>query len=149
MCKKAILLGAYGIEFTNFLNQGNAKNMDSANLLSSEQICEFFEQLQATRKKYYKEQLVIDRSGLFGKNQNSRSCHFNCPAGCDMVAITPDNNVYSCLFLAKPGLEIGKLIDGKILLNDYINHDGNLCLAQEMCNNNNAKFVAKVLKKQK
>lgn len=149
MCKKAILLGAYGIEFTNFLNQGNAKNMDSSNLLSSEQICEFFEQLQATRKKYYKEQLVIDRSGLFGKNQNSRSCHFNCPAGCDMVVITPDNNVYSCLFLAKPGLEIGKLIDGKILLNDYINHDGNLCLAQEMCNNNNAKFVAKVLKKQK
>ena len=56
MCKKAILLGAYGIEFTNFLNQGNAKNMDSSNLLSSEQICEFFEQLQATRKKNYKEQ---------------------------------------------------------------------------------------------
>ena len=35
MCKKAILLGAYGIEFTNFLNQGNAKNMDSSNLLSA------------------------------------------------------------------------------------------------------------------
>ena len=149
MCEKAILLGAYGIEFTNFLNQGNAKNMDSSNLLSPEQICEFFEQLQAAREKYSKEQLIIDRSGLFGKNQNNSSCHFNCPAGRDMVVITPDNNVYSCLFLAEPGLEVGKLINGKILLNDYINNDGNLCLAQEMCNNNNSEFVAKVLKKQK
>lgn len=36
-----------GIEFTNFLNQGNAKNMDSPNLLSPKQI-------------------VIDKSRLFG-----------------------------------------------------------------------------------
>ena len=146
MCEKAVSLGAYGIEFTNLLNQGNAKNMDSSNLLTSEQISKFFEQLLIVRKKYSKEQLVIDRSGLFGKNKNSRTCHFNCPAGRNMVVITPDNNVYSCLFLAKPGLEIGKLVAGKILLNDYIDNDGSLCLAQEMCNNNNEKFVSKVLK---
>ncbi len=149
MCEKAISLGAYGIEFTNFLNQGNARNMDSSNLLNLEQISEFFDQLLAVRKKYSKDQLIIDRSGLFGRNQNNSSCHFNCPAGRDMVVVTPDNNVYSCLFLAKPGLEIGKLVDGKILLNDYIDNDGSLCLAQEMCNNNNEKFVAKVLKMKK
>ena len=149
MCEKAISLGAYGIEFTNFLNQGNARNMDSSNLLTSKQISEFFEQLLVVRKKYSKDQLIIDRSGLFGKNKNNNSCNFNCPAGRDMVVITPDNNVYSCLFLAKPGLEIGKLVDGKILLNDYIDNDGSLCLAQEMCNNNNEEYVAKVLKKTK
>ena len=149
MCEKAISLGAYGIEFTNLLNQGNAKNMNLSNLLTFEQINEFFEQLLNVRKKYSKEQLVIDRSGLFGKNKNSSTCHFNCPAGRNMVVITPDNNVYSCLFLAKPGLEIGKLVDGKILLNDYIDNDGSLCLAQEMCNNNNEKFVSKVLKMKK
>lgn len=149
MCKQAILLGAYGIEFTNFLNQGNARNMDSSNLLNYKQICAFFEQLQTVRDKYSKDELVIDRSGLFGKNKNSSSCHFDCPAGQDMVVITPDNNVYPCLFLATPGLEIGKLIDGKILLNDYINNDGNLCLAQELYNNNNSEYVAKVLKMQK
>lgn len=64
-----------------------------------------------------------------------------------MVVVTPNNSVYSCLFLAKQGLEIGKLIDGKILLNDYINNDGSLCLFQEMYNNNNEEFVIKVLKK--
>lgn len=146
MCEKAIELGAYGIEFTNFLNQGNAINMDLSNLLSLNQINEFFEQLLKVRKKYPKDKLVIDRSGLFGKNQNSSSCHFNCPAGRDMVVITPDNNVYSCLFLAKPGLEIGKYINGKILLNNEIDNDGELCLAQELCNKNNNKVLSKVLK---
>lgn len=146
MCEKAVELGAYGIEFTNFLKQGNARNMSTSNLLSSEQICEFFDQLSLARKKYPKEQLVIDRSGLFGKNKNSSSCNFNCPAGRDMVVVTPDNNVYPCLFLAKPGLEIGKLEDGKILLNEHIDNDGNLCLAQELCNNNNEKIISKVLK---
>lgn len=66
-----------------------------------------------------------------------------------MIVITPDNNVYSCLFLAKPGLEIGQLVDGKVLLYNYINNDGSLCLAQEICNNNNEELVYKVLKKQK
>lgn len=146
MCEKAIELGAYGIEFTNFLNQGNARNMDLSNLLSLNQINEFFEQLLKVRKKYPKDKLVIDRSGLFGKNRNSSSCHFNCPAGRDMVVITPDNNVYSCLFLAKPGLEIGKYINGKILLNNEIDNDGELCLAQELCNKNNNKVLSKVLK---
>ena len=149
MCEKAVSLGAYGIEFTNFLKQGNAINMDSSNLLNHDQINKFFEQLIAAREKYPKEKLVIDRSGLFGKNQNNQNCHFNCPAGRDMVVITPDNNVYSCLFLAKPGLEIGKFADGKILLYDYIDNDGSSCLAQELCNNNNnnEEYVTKVLKK--
>ena len=149
MCEKAISLGAYGIEFTNFLNQGNAKNMDSSNLLNSSQINEFFDQLLAVRKKYSKDQLIIDRSGLFGRNNNNSNCHFNCPAGKDMVVITPDNKVYSCLFSAKPGLEIGELVDGKIMLNDTIKNDGSLCLAHEMCNNNNEEFVSKVLKLKK
>ena len=34
MCEKAVELGAYGIEFTNFLNQGNARNMNVSNLLN-------------------------------------------------------------------------------------------------------------------
>jgi len=65
-----------------------------------------------------------------------------------MVVITPDNKIYSCLFLAKPGLEIGELIDGEIMLNDTIKNDGNLCIAQEMCKNNE-EFVSKVLKLKK
>ena len=66
-----------------------------------------------------------------------------------MVVITPDNKIYSCLFLAKPGLEIGELIDGKIMLNDTIKNDGNFSRAQEKCNKNNVEFVSKVLKLKK
>ena len=146
MCEKAVELGAYGIEFTNFLNQGNARNMNVSNLLNQEQIDEFFEQLREVRNKFPKEKLVIDRSGLFGKNRTNSSSRFSCTAGRDMVVITPDNNVYSCLFLAKPGLEIGKYIDGKIMLNNEIENNGELCIAQEICNKNNDRVLSRVLK---
>ena len=38
------------------------------------------------------------------------------------------------------------MINGKILLNDYIDNNGSLCLAQEMCNNNKEQLALKVLK---
>jgi sulfatase maturation enzyme AslB (radical SAM superfamily) len=63
-----------------------------------------------------------------------------------MVVITPDNNVYPCLFLVKPGLEIGKYINDKILLKNKIDNDGDLCLAQELCNKSNNKVLSKILK---
>lgn len=49
---------------------------------------------------------MIDRSGMLGKDNNNPNCNFSCSAGKDLVVITP--NVYPCLFLAKPGYEIGK-----------------------------------------
>ncbi len=146
MCEKAISLGAYGIEFTNFLNQGNAQNMAENNMLTIEQIEIFFEQLRRVRKKYTPEILVVDRSGIFGKDKKNPNCHFCCPAGVDSVVITPDNNVYSCIFLAKPGFEIGIYKDNQILLNSDINNSGNLCLAHEFCNNKNEEILTKVLK---
>lgn len=151
MCQKAIELGAYGIEFTNFLKQGKAIEMDSDNILSEEQISIFFEQLRYVRNKYSIDNLVIDRSGMFGKDNNNPKCHFSCPAGKDLVVITPDNNVYPCLFLAKPGYEIGKYDENtkKVLLDYIIDNDGNHCLAYEICNKNNEKVFTKVLKKER
>lgn len=151
MCQKAIELGAYGIEFTNFLKQGKAIDMDSGNILSEEQISIFFEQLRYVRNRYSIDNLVIDRSGMFGKDSNNPKCHFSCPAGKDLVVITPDNNVYPCLFLAKPGYEIGKYDENtkKVLLDYIIDNDGKHCLAYEICNKNNEKVFTKVLKKEK
>ena len=47
----------------------------------------------------------------------------------------PDNNVYPCIFLTKPGYEIGKLIDGKIMVEEKYENNHDKCLVSELCNN--------------
>lgn len=137
MCNQAIEIGAYGIEFTLFLNQGSAMNMDLNNMLTDEQKLKFFEQLKQARKTIDKNTLVIDRSGIFGKDFNNENCHFKCPAGKNLVVITPDNNVYPCMFLAKKGFEIGHVVDNKIHIDYNITNNGDRCLAYEVCNRGN------------
>ena len=48
--------------------------------------------------------------------------------------MTPDYNIYRCIFLSKPGFEIGKMIDGKIIIFKDIQHTGRICLAQQVSN---------------
>lgn len=143
MCRRAYDMGASAIEFTNFLRQGNAINMSDENLLNEEQKKVFFEDLKKARSKTNKSNLTIDRSGTFGKDSNNKS-NFKCPAGKDMVVITPDNNVYPCLFLAKPGNEIGQYIDGEIQINYEITHSGDNCIAEMYCNHG-VKNLKKIL----
>lgn len=147
MCNKAISLGVERIVFTNFINQGNALNMSNNNILTEEQKSIFFEQLRHVRKNIPKKILKIERSGNFGKDILNSRCHFHCLAGNESVVITPDNNVYPCIFLAKPGYEIGKLINQKIVLYYNIKNNGSLCIADEVCNKNNQSAFIKMLKK--
>ncbi|MBR3660294.1 MAG: radical SAM protein [Bacilli bacterium] len=137
ICKKSLDLGAKGIYFTNFILQGNALNIIDKNLILNEnQIRIFFEQLIKCREQYDINQLLIERDAGFGKNPISSHDNFKCPSINNQVILTPDNNIYPCIFLAKKGYEIGKYIDGKIFINDeYYNiNNGNICYAKEICN---------------
>ena len=136
MCKKAKELGADGIKFTNFLKQGNALNMNVDEIMSEKQINEFFRLLMLERQKYNINDLIIERCGTFGRNLNSIHDNFYCDSISDSVVLTPNNNIYPCVFLAKEGYEIGKYENGKILLYEeyYNNHD--MCYAKEICNEN-------------
>lgn len=147
MCNKAISLGVDRIVFTNFVNQGNAINMSNHNILTEEQKNIFFEQLRQVRHAIPKEVLKIERSGNFGRDKLNDNCHFKCIAGSQSIVITPDNNIYPCIFLSKPGYEIGKLINGEIVLYYNIQNDGNLCIADEVCNKGNSSAFIKMLKK--
>ena len=111
--------------------------MNLQNMLNKEQQNHFFQQLKLARQTLTKDKLVIDRSGIFGKDSSNDNCYFNCPAGKDLVVITSDNNVYPCMFLAKEGYEIGEIIDNKIVLDYNIQNDGQRCVAYEICNNDN------------
>ena len=133
MCEKASNLGARAIKFTKFIAQGNAIHLDGKNKLTDRQVQRFFEQLQKAREQYDEKELLIERCGTFGKDPTKKD-HFECPCISNVVVITPDNHIYPCVFLAKPGYEIGKYEDGKILVNPNLNWDSNRCLADEICN---------------
>jgi len=134
MCKKTVELGAKGIKFTNFLYQGNAKYLDKALVLNSEQLTEFFRLLLEERKKYKKEELLIERCGTFGKNFLTDKDNFYCDCITDSIVLTPDNNIYPCVFLAEPGNEIGRYDNEKILLYENLKNNHTKCMAQEKCN---------------
>lgn len=149
MCDKAHELGAKGIYFTNFMLQGNALNIEDENLiLNKEQINSFFKQLMKCRDKYSKDELLIERDAGFGKNNLSTHDNFNCPSVCNLIVLTPDNNIYPCIFLAKPGNEIGIYKDGKIyidekLLSEVSRYNGETCFAKEICNEGNKTLIKK------
>ena len=135
MCEKALSLKATGIKFTNYMQMGAALHLEKENVLTENQIQEFFNLLEKVRNIYPKEQLLIRRCGSFGKDFNNANSKFYCTAGKESVTITPDLKVYPCFFLAKKGMEIGYVEDSKIIINKLIKHDGSKCLAKEINNN--------------
>jgi MoaA/NifB/PqqE/SkfB family radical SAM enzyme len=146
ICDKAYELGVRGIKFTNYLMQGKAINLSRSNVLSDEEKAEFFRQLKLVREKYDILKLLIERCGTFGIDPTRETQNFVCHAGTNSVVITPDNNVYPCVFLAKKGNEIGILHENRIIITNPIEHDGTKCLADEICNRNAVLMKSKVNK---
>ena len=127
-CKKAIELGANYIHFTNYMLQGNAKNMDDKLVLSEEQRKEFFRQIMLARELYSKDELYITRCGTFDKNPFKEDGeNFRCMAYNEMVVLTPELKVYPCNFQASPGNEIGYYKNGKIFIKDGLKFNSKEC----------------------
>lgn len=127
MCKKAYELGAKTIKFTNYIYQGNAQKNDLKKVLNQVQIKEVLSEIDYCRSLYKKENLTIERCGTFGPKLEEAD-KFECLACKDMVVVTPDLNVYQCVFDIDKGNEIGKVIDGKIMIDDeYKSPDKSYC----------------------
>ena len=132
-CEMAIKFGADAIKFTNFIKQGKAIKMDEEIFLSNDDYDKFFELIHKARDKYDKKVLEILRCGSFGKDTYGKS-NFLCDAGKNMVCITPDKNVYPCLFFCQPGNEIGYYEDGNIYITKEFVNDETNCIAKEKYN---------------
>lgn len=137
--------GAYSIRFTNFIKQGNAVDMDNSVIMTNEQIDEFLKNVSYQRRQNPIDVFKITRCGTFGKAGSKNFC---CYAGTDNVVITPDNKVYPCIFLAKPGFEIGYFDGEDILLYSPVRNDGEICVAKEVCNADNMKVFDEMFRKQ-
>lgn len=75
----------------------------------------------------YKENLKIERCGTFGPKQGN-SEKIECLACNNMTVITHDLNAYQCVFDIDRGNEIGRVIDGKIMIDDeYKSLDKSYC----------------------
>ena len=134
--KKVHDLGVKTIRFFNCLNIGNNLINENDNILNEDELNTFFDNIYEERKKYPIEELRIKRNGTFGKDERKSPNKFRCPAGVDEVVITPSLDVYPCIYMTKKGYEIGKYVDGKIMLYD-VGNTGDKCIAQEVFNKDN------------
>lgn len=130
--EKMVSLGVRCVKFTNHLSTGNATHMSDNLILSEEEIKEALTLINEARQIYPKEKFIIERCGTFENPLNSP--HFSCYAGTDNVVITPDLNVYPCIFLIDEKYRIGKIMDGKIMLDEKIVRDENCCEAKREYN---------------
>lgn len=131
ICDTAYDLGASGIEFNKIFIQGRAKNLENVGL-NKEDYDQFFTQLKEARNKYDINDLEVRRSGTFGCDTVNEPNRFHCSAGVRKVCITPDDKVYGCTCICKPGYEVGELKDGEIYLySDFVN-DRTWCLGDKM-----------------
>lgn len=149
ICEYVKSIGAKGVWFTNYIRQGAAIDLSDNNILSEEDKYEFFKLLSEARSRYPKDELSIERCGSFGNDLYSKKNNFRCTAIHDFVVMTPDLNIYPCFFLAKPGNEIGKYIDGKVFLYDNYRENWEGCLTTRICNDgdyyfDNHKLVSRV-----
>ncbi|MDD4282711.1 MAG: radical SAM protein [Bacilli bacterium] len=131
MCDRAYNLGATGIEFNKMFSQGRAKKLENLDL-SVADYRTFFTQLRDSRTKYDISDLEVARSGTFGEDFVTNNNRFKCSAGLRKVVITPDNNVYGCTSICKPGYEIGIYKNGTIYRYKDFFHDRTWCLADKL-----------------
>lgn len=131
ICDNAYNLGASGIEFNKIFIQGRAKNLVNIGLDKND-YDSFFTQLQLARDKYDINELEVRRSGTFGCDTVNTPNRFQCSAGVKKVCITPDNKVYGCTCICKPGYEIGEIIYGDIYLYSDFENDRSWCLGDKM-----------------
>lgn len=127
-CDFCIQRGIKKIRFTNFILQGNATNLEKTLILNDEERHKFFKYIDIARDIYPENVLRIQRCGTFGKNYNS-SKEFYCGGGFESIVLTPDLKAYPCLFLSKPGNEIGFYEDGKIYVSNSFNEEQSECNA--------------------
>lgn len=144
MVENAKKYGVYSIRFTNYMNQGNALNMDTSNILTNNQLEIVFDEIDEERNNNDIDVMKITRCGTFGKGSSK---NFTCYAGTNNVVITPSHDVYPCIFIAKNGYEIGKYDGEKVVLFDKVDNDQTKCIAKEICNNNDQKIFKKTFKR--
>lgn len=114
-CNNAIELGVNKIKFTNFISQGHAKdNFINQEFLNQDQINQVLGEIDSLRLIIPKDKLVIQRCGTFGPNPNKNN--FSCLAGNDMIVLTPNKKIYSCVFDISSESCIGYMDDNNNLI---------------------------------
>lgn len=119
-CRMAREMGVSGIRFYRYMRIGNA-SIDRKLVIGKEQQEIFFELIQEARGWYAERELEINLAAGFDPMPGSKGEALSkenrfCPAGETLFAITPDNKVYGCPFLIDEGMEIGRLIDYRIVV---------------------------------
>lgn len=110
ICSTAKSIGSDEVEFINFLPVGSARSMKHLMLDSYELDCAV-KLISKAREHYAKDELSIKRFG----NLKPRYC----PAGKEVVAVTPDNSIYPCQFMLGSSNKIGRLENNELNFEEF------------------------------
>ncbi len=130
ICKNAQALGAKIVKFINLISSGKVKENLSADLLLHDAEIEvFLKQVEDARNKFDKNNLIIERSGTFGKADSVHN-NFHCTAGTNKVVVTPDMEIFPCIGLTAPEYKIGEVRDNKLMITKQVKNAGLLCMSK-------------------
>lgn len=123
-CELAYKIGVKRIKFFPLKSIGRASNMTDLGLTFDEMKV-FYKKLQEVRKHYDISDFSIKVSGdLAGISDK-----FTCTYGNHSYAITPDKQIYGCVYSISNLPPIGKLLDDcTIMIDNGISHDCKKCL---------------------
>ena len=119
-------LGVKSLKFINMLKEGKAEDNIGDVFLNQEEINEFLDILYEVRKKYDKDDFYVTRNGAFGNDKRNKN-NFHCPAGEDLVLLTPDHRVFPCNGLQYDEFCIGHWDDDGVYIDKEFKHDNNEC----------------------
>lgn len=118
-------LGVSSLKLINMIKEGRAETFENV-FLSKNELEEFFDILEQTKKKYDKNKFYLTRNGAFGDDAK-RPNNFTCPAGKDWIILTPDHKVYPCNGLVYDEYCIGHWNDDGIFIDKSFEHDCKYC----------------------
>jgi MoaA/NifB/PqqE/SkfB family radical SAM enzyme len=129
-CKKAEELGASEITFFRYLNVGGSK-FEGAHILPDSLVPHYFRLVEEARSKGA---IKISHNLGFGPTQRLKKILERiktdfCPAGKLLFAITPDNKIYGCPALIRPGLEIGVFSENDLHITKEMQMQRDTCAA--------------------
>jgi len=134
LCDRAAGYGADRIQFDRLVLSGRADGLcDKA--LNSRMVKEVFASVDDARKHFLEKELEIRLHGNFGPKPGSvgeklAAENRYCPAGIDLITITPDNKVYGCPFTIGAGKEVGTYNRGRVIIDeDFRGSKRHTCIA--------------------
>ncbi len=126
ICKEAAELVAHEVNFLNYIFLQRSERMPQE-VLHQDDIVRFYEMYDQLKSVYDRHTLHLNKLGMFGPRPDAKDdlcaliergmfCWAGKAKHGEYYFVEVDNKVYPCLGLCSPDMQIGELVEGRIIL---------------------------------